>query len=64
MLLTIYLVTSSRLINMTISLEGLFLYSLLDKYVTTQAGGGGKEGGSSDWSVCYYRDPFRNSTPT
>jgi hypothetical protein len=44
MLLTLYLVTSSRLIDTTISLEGLFLYSLLDKCVTTQAGGGGKKG--------------------
>jgi hypothetical protein len=40
MLFTLYLVAFfRRLIDMTISLEGLFLYSLLDICVTTQADG-------------------------
>jgi len=39
MLFTLYLVAFSGLIDTTISLEGLFLYSLLDICVTTQADG-------------------------
>ena len=64
-LFTLYLVAfSSRLIDMTISLEGLFLYSLLDICLTTQADGEVRRGEAPTGVSASTKNPFRNSTPT